>query len=109
MDVSDWLTEMHRMYGELTRVDRQRLTGRDFALIILDNMPQMELWDAIIANLRERVEQSHNKSPAAILALVFTKIRDVCWHRTRDNPQASAGLRDSGGHPKGISEAVERQ
>jgi hypothetical protein len=90
MDVAEWLTDMQRMYGELCRVDRRRLSGRDFALIILDNMPQTETWEPIVANLRDRVEENRNKSPAAILAVVATKIRDICWHRTRDNPQAGA-------------------
>jgi len=89
MDVSEWLTDMQRMYGDLCRVDRQRMTSRDFALVILDNMPQSDSWEVIATNLRDKIQEANDQPAASILAQVVTKIRDVCWHHNRDSSQAT--------------------
>jgi gag-polypeptide of LTR copia-type len=89
MDVTQWLTDMQRLYGNLCRVDSHRMTDREFTVTILDNMPKTERWEVIVDNLREKVEESGEDSPT-ILTTILAKIRDVCWHRNRNNPQASA-------------------
>ena len=92
VDIVQWLKTMGDMYSSLRCMDRHRMSDREFALVIIDNMPQSGRWHEFNSGLRNKVtEYDEHDPPIPVRSAEFiVKIRDECWLRNRDNPQATA-------------------
>ena len=91
-DIVQWLKAMGDMYNTLCCMDRHRMSDREFALVIIDNMPQAGRWHEFNSGLRNKVSEydEHKPNPIPVRSAEFiVKIRDECWLRSRDNPQAT--------------------
>ena len=85
MNITKWLTDMQRLYNSLCDLDTERMSDRDFALAILDLMPQEDSWRSFVSDLRTKVrEQDAQGLP--IDSITFTSaIRDEDWHHHWDD------------------------
>jgi hypothetical protein len=89
MNVAKWLSDMQRQYASLCDLDTTRMTDHDFALAILDLMPQNDSWRNFVSDLRTKVrnleaEQRHVDSSTFVIA-----IRNEHWYRHRDDFQTN--------------------
>jgi hypothetical protein len=92
MNVAKWLSDMQHQYASLCDLDTTHMTDHDFALAILDLMPQDDSWRNFVSDLRTKVrnleaEQRHVDSSTFIIA-----IRDEHWYRHRDDFQTNSQI-----------------
>jgi hypothetical protein len=92
MDVLHWLTDIQRMYADLYRIDRHCMPNREYMNTILDNLPQTDTWEVVTTGLRDKLTESDDAATSAVLTQIITKVRDVCWRRSRNNPQANTHI-----------------
>jgi hypothetical protein len=58
MNVAKWLNDMQCLYNSLCDHDNERMSDRNFALAILDLMPQDDGWRDFVSGLRAKVRDS---------------------------------------------------
>ena len=62
-DVAEWLKEIQRLFHSLIDLDPDALSDREFALIVIANLPQTPEWRFFSAGLRQRVNAYNNERP----------------------------------------------
>ena len=92
MNVARWLNDMQRLYNSLCDLDNERMTDRDFALAILDLMPQDDGWRDFLSNLRTKVRDSDAQSLPIDSTTFVTAIRDEYWYRHKDDYQTTSHI-----------------
>jgi hypothetical protein len=92
MNIAKWLTDMQRLYNSLCDLDTERMTDRDFALAILDLMPQDEGWREFLSSLRTKVRDCDAQSLPIDSTSFITAIRDEYWYRHKDDYQTSSHI-----------------
>jgi hypothetical protein len=90
-DVSQWLTEIQRRYNDLCDMNADCMSDREFALLVLDNMPNDSNWRNYLSSLWAKVRESDShQPPLPIHSMDFiVDIRDEYWCRNKDNPPPS--------------------
>jgi hypothetical protein len=92
LKVSTWLNDMQNLYNSLCGLDIERMTDRDFALTILDLMPQDDGWRDFVSNLRGKVRESEARNLPIDSITFITAIRDEYWYRHKDDPQSTSTI-----------------
>ena len=82
MDVAKWLNDMQRLHHSLC--DTERMSDRDFALAILDLMPQNDGWMGVGSRLRMEVRDSVAQGLPIDSATFIAAIRDEYWYQKYD-------------------------
>jgi len=90
MNIAKWLTDMQRLYNSLCDLDTERMSDRDFALAILDLMPQDDGWRNFVSDLRTKVRDSDAQGQPIDSMTFTTAIRDEHWFRHRDDHQMNS-------------------
>ena len=62
MNVIKWLNNMQRLHNSLCDLNNKRMTDRDFALAILDLMPQDDRWRDFLSSLHTKVHDLNAQS-----------------------------------------------
>jgi hypothetical protein len=90
-DVAQWLSEIQWHYTDLCDMNAECMTNREFALLILDNMPNDSNWRNYLSSLWAKVRESDShEPPLPIHSMDFiVDIRDEYWCRNKDNPPTS--------------------
>lgn len=57
MDVATWLDDMERLYDDLTDIDPDALSDHEYALLLMNNLPETTEWRSLAGGLRKRVEE----------------------------------------------------
>ena len=92
MNVATWLNDMQRLYNSLCDLDIERMSDRDFALAILDLMPQDDNWRNFVSDLRTKALDS-DAHGLPIDSMTFTSaIRDEHWFRHRNDHQMTSSI-----------------
>jgi hypothetical protein len=68
------------------------MTDHDFALAILDLMPQDEGWHAFLSGLRTKVRESDTHGLPLNSSTFTTAIRDEYWYRHKDDYQTTSHI-----------------
>ena len=76
MDVTQWLSDMQRLFNSLCALDTLRITDSEFALAILDLMPQDDTWRNFTSNLRNKIMVYDEQQQPIHSAAVVTAIRE---------------------------------
>ena len=92
MNVAKWLNDMQRLHNSLCDLDNKRMTDRDFALAILDLMPQNDGWQDFLSNLHTKVRDLDAQSLPIDSTTFVTAIRDEYWYRHKDDYQTTAHI-----------------
>jgi hypothetical protein len=61
MNVSKWLTDMQHLYTTLCSIKVKCMTDYEFALAILDLMPQDNVWAAFISGLWDKLHDANSQ------------------------------------------------
>jgi hypothetical protein len=92
MDVGEWLTEIKRRYNVLFNIDPDALSDHDFALNIINNLPQCSPeWWAFAKGLRQRFSHYKHMTPPQPITLheVIDDIQEELYFDAEDHPDAS--------------------
>jgi hypothetical protein len=92
MHIATWLTDIQRLYFSLCELGTDCMSERDFALAILDLMPQDEGWRYFLSGLRTKVCDSDSQELPIYSANFITAIRDEYWHRHKDDYQITSHI-----------------
>lgn len=92
MNISKWLNDMQTLYNSLCDLDTERMTDRDFALAILDLMPQDDGWRDFVSSLRTKVRDSDSQTLPIDSTTFITTIRDEYWYRHKDDYQSTSHI-----------------
>jgi hypothetical protein len=68
------------------------MNDSDFALAILDLMPQDENWRNFVSNLRIKVRETESKGLPIVSRTFITSIRDEFWFRHKDDYQSTSNI-----------------
>src|SRR6266403_1962981 len=85
MDVAKWLNDMQRLYGCLCNLDVECMSDREFALAILDLMPQDDVWRYFVSSLRTKVHDCDRQGVPISSITFVADIRDEYWYRHKDD------------------------
>ncbi len=85
MDVAKWLNDMQRLYGCLCNLDVECMSDREFALAILDLMPQDDVWRYFVSSLRTKVHDCDRQGVPISSITFIADIRDEYWYRHKDD------------------------
>ena len=92
MDVAKWLNDMQSLYTSLCGLDPKRMNDSEFALAILDLMPQEGGWRDFVSSLHEKVRDTETQNlPIASRSLIST-IRDEFWYCHKDDFQMTSHI-----------------
>jgi len=83
---------MHRLYSSLCDLDTDFMSDRDFALAILDLMPQDNEWRVFLSGLRTKVRDSDSQELPIYSTTFITAIHDEYWYRHKDDYQATSHI-----------------
>ena len=92
MNITKWLIDMQQLYNSLCDFDIERMTDREFALAILDLMPQDDDWRNLLSDLRTKVREADTQGLPIKSSTFTTAIRDEYWYRHRDDYQATSHI-----------------
>ena len=92
MNIAKWLTDMHRLYNLLCELDMNFMSNRDFALAILDLMPQDNGWGVFLSGLRTKVRDIDSQELPIYSTTVTAAIHDEYWYRHKDDDQATSHI-----------------
>jgi gag-polypeptide of LTR copia-type len=92
MNVAQWLNDMQALYNSLCDLDTDRMTDRDFALAILDLLPQDDGWRNFVSDLRTKVRDKDAQEVSIDSATFISTIRDEYWFRHKDDHQVSSHI-----------------
>jgi hypothetical protein len=92
MNIAIWLNDMQCLYNSLCDLDPECMSDRDFALAILDLLPQDDGWRDFVSNLRTKVRDSDTKSLPIDSIDFITPIREEYWYRHKDDDQTSSHI-----------------
>jgi hypothetical protein len=92
LKVSTWLNDMQNLYNLLCDLNIEHMTDHDFALIILDLMPQDDGWRDFVSNLRSKVRDSNAQNMPIDSITFITVIHDKYWYRHKDDPQSTSTI-----------------
>lgn len=92
MDVFKWLDDMHGLYSSLCDLDIEWMSDRDFALAIVNLMPQDDSWTVFASSLRTKVHESDMKGLPLRSMTFSTAIHDQYWLRRRDDPEINSQI-----------------
>jgi hypothetical protein len=92
MNVTQWLGDMQRLYNSLCDLDVDHMSNRDFALAIIDLMPQEDGWRTVVSNLRAKVRDLESKSLPIDSMFLVHAIRDEDWFRHNKEDQSSSHI-----------------
>jgi hypothetical protein len=62
-DVVQWLAEIQHCYNTLCDMDAECMSNWEFALLILDNMPEDSSWHTYLLGLRAKVRKHESHTP----------------------------------------------
>lgn len=92
MDVGEWLAEIRNQYNALFDLDPNALSDHDFAVTIVNNLPQRDSeWRSFAKGLRQRISQYKRMRPPQIITSieVIDDIREELYFTAHDNPDAN--------------------
>jgi gag-polypeptide of LTR copia-type len=92
MDVAKWLSDMQVLHNSLCDLDTEHMSDRDFALAIIDLMPQDEGWREFLSGLRTKVRDSDALGTSVDSITFIGAIREEYWHRHRDDYQTTSHI-----------------
>lgn len=92
MNVATWLNDMQNLYSLLCDLDVECMSDRDFALAILDLMPQDTSWRGFLSGLRAKVRDSDALGLPVDSTTFTTAIRDEHWYRHKDDHQNTSQI-----------------
>jgi hypothetical protein len=95
MNIVKWLTDMQRLYISLCDLNTDRMSDRDFALAILDRMPQDKEWRVFLSELRTKVCDSDSQELPIDSTTFINAIRDEYWYRHKDDYETTSQRRSS--------------
>jgi hypothetical protein len=90
MNVAKWLTDMQRLYTRLCGIEVERMTDREFALAILDLMPQDNIWTSFVSGLRDKLHEADSHHTPFRSVTLISRIRDEHWCRHKDDDKTQA-------------------
>ena len=92
MDVATWLDDMERLYDDLTDIDPDALSDHEYALLLMNNLPETTEWRSLAGGLRKRVEECNRATPPTPVSSseFITSIRDEYHFRNKNNPDTMA-------------------
>jgi gag-polypeptide of LTR copia-type len=92
MNVAKWLNDMQSLYNSLCDLDIEHMSDRDFALAILDLMPQDDDWRNFVSDLRTKVRDRDTQELQIDSTTFISAIRDEYWFRHRDDYQNTSHI-----------------
>jgi hypothetical protein len=91
MNIAKWLNDMQHLYNSLCDLNTDRMSDREFALAILDLMPQNS-WRNFVSGLRTKVRESDTQGLSIASITFITAICDEYWYRHKDDYQATSHI-----------------
>jgi hypothetical protein len=91
MDVGEWLAEIRNRYNALFDLDPAALSDHDFAITIVNNLPQRASeWRSFAKGFRQRISQYKRMRPPQLITSseVIDDIREELYFTAQDNPDA---------------------
>jgi hypothetical protein len=92
MNIAKWLNDMQRLYNSLCDLDTDCMGDHDFALTILDLMPQDDGWRDFVSGLRTKVHNADTQTIPIDSTTFITIIRDEYWYRHKDDAQMTSHI-----------------
>jgi hypothetical protein len=96
MDIHEWLIDMQKMYHDLLDMSPDSLSDREFALVVINNLPQSGgRWETFTSNLRERINKYDNTKPTPlpVRSVEFlSAIRQEYLLCNRNKPEVTAQI-----------------
>jgi hypothetical protein len=92
MNISKWLDDMQRLYNSLCDLDPERLSDHDYALTVLDLMPQDDSWRDFLSTLRSKVREYNAQALPVDSSTLTTSIREEYWIKHRDDYQTTSHI-----------------
>jgi hypothetical protein len=92
MDIITWLDDMECLYDDLIDVDPDALSDHGYALLLMNNLPEMSEWRTLAGGLRKCVEECNCSMPPTPVSCskFITSIKDEYHFRNKNNPDTMA-------------------
>jgi hypothetical protein len=89
MDVGKWLAKIRNRYNALFDLDPNTLSDHDFAITIVNNLPQQASeWRSFAKGLQQRISQYKHMCPPQIITSSKVIICEELYFTAQDNPDA---------------------
>ncbi len=92
MDVTKWLMDMQRLYTTLCGLKVEHMTNREFALAILDLMPQDSTWTSFVSRLRDKLYDADTWGLPFHSVVLISCIQDEYWCHHKDDDKAQSSV-----------------
>jgi hypothetical protein len=92
MNVAKMAQDMQTQYNFLCDLDTDHISNRDFALAILDLMPQDEGWRDYLSGLHIKIHDCDAHSLPINSSSIITGIQDDYWYCHRDDYQTTSHI-----------------
>jgi hypothetical protein len=95
MEVGEWLAEIRNRYNTLFDLDPAALSDHDFAITIVNNLPQRASeWRSFAKGFRQRISQYKRMCPPQLITSseVIDDIHEELYFTTQDNPDADTHI-----------------
>jgi hypothetical protein len=92
MNVAKWLNDMQCQYSSLCDLDTTCMTDHDFALAILDLMPQDNSWRNFVSDLCTKVQNLESEQRPIDSSTFVIAICNEHWYRHKDDFQTNSQI-----------------